>query len=264
MNSEINLLNIEKIYAEIKEVTTLNTTNFIIQGGYFESNIGISQFARNSIILASQLGQFIKKKSQRNNVIYDLLVNDLGLVCSDQVCSISNILKEKHEVLELASSLITDLQIKTQFSISTESNLKNKGLRKVRKILKAKSIDNNLYPKLYCNQNVDERKWYIKSNYGNDILLFLIRNNNFVAKCPLIMGAYYADQFLKIHYKNQQKVTSLVIIDFCSYADKDKVTKGAEVALELFHSPELSNLQKIIIPIFCDSICETIIPTIVT
>ena len=103
-------------------------------------------------------------------------------------------------------------------------------------------------------------KWYLSSKYGSDIHLFSRINDNYIAKCPLIMGTYYSDLFTQRYLENQEHIKNMVIIDFCSFTDKDKVMKGAEVALDLLNADITPKVRKIIIPILCDTKCTNMIP----
>lgn len=51
----------------------------------------------------------------------------------------------------------------------------------------------------------------------------------------------------------------MVVIDFCSFNDKDKVVRGAEVALRLFNE-EFDNIKfYYVMPVLCDLTCEKLI-----
>jgi hypothetical protein len=49
-----------------------------------------------------------------------------------------------------------------------------------------------------------------------------------------------------------------IIVDFCVFHDKSKVSRGAETALRVFQRESVR--QDIILPIFCDSLCKSMLP----
>ncbi|MCP3751649.1 hypothetical protein [Pseudomonas sp. SBB6] len=75
------------------------------------------------------------------------------------------------------------------------------------------------------------------------------------AKCPVIMGGYYAYQLIALGKGN---LRPSLVIDLCAFSDKGKVQKGAEVALKLlgYHRPE----QDVVMPVFCDPTCSLMLP----
>jgi hypothetical protein len=48
------------------------------------------------------------------------------------------------------------------------------------------------YPFLYTESKADCMQWKLRSHSGSDIVLFESHITRWIAKCPIIMGAYYA------------------------------------------------------------------------
>jgi hypothetical protein len=254
--------NIEAIYNKIETLASPYTTNFVIQGGYFESSVGFDDFSTNTLRMAINLGKLITKVSKRNNVLHSLLINDLGQACSPKGCTVAgNTINNTDVNLPDIANIIRDTGLNNNLiAFSTEKTLKNRGLRKIRKILKNKASNEELYPSLYSLVEDDVIKLYLSSKYGSDILVASVVDNNYIAKCPLIMGSYYSDMFLYGYFEKQHLVNNIFVIDFCSFTDKDKVIKGAEVSLSLFNQTAHPNITKTIMPIFCDTHCKKMMP----
>jgi hypothetical protein len=240
--------------------TKENPANFFIQGGYFESNYGVDEFSENSLIAAIKLGKIIEESCEQNEVHYGILVNNIEQTCDGPVC-IVNDKSEKNKIVDEdkeISNLIKKLKLDSyQFTITQEINLKNIGLRAIKKILKKEVADKKF--SLLHNKKGDLAKWYMSSKIGNDILLFEKYEARFIAKCPIIMGTYYAQMLKKIQKDSSKVCNSMVVIDFCSFNDKDKVVRGAEVALRLFNE-EFDNIKfYYVMPVLCDLTCEKLI-----
>jgi hypothetical protein len=81
-----------EIFSELESLklgSSQHPASFVIQGGYFESARGLDQFARASLERAFELGSRLKNKSHLNQVKYDILINDLGISCANNVCDTS-------------------------------------------------------------------------------------------------------------------------------------------------------------------------------
>lgn len=190
-----------------------------------------------------ELATFFRSSEVEHNITIGVLVNDLGMICGDNACNISP--KMDNAVQELIDGFCSNFP---DFSshVRTEKHMKNKGLRKIKKIIKRKLDQSSLlYPIEYSPTHTD---WYHQSELDNDILLFQEKHESWIAKCPTIMGAYYLTCM-----KDIDSDADSVIIDFCSFSDRDKVKKGAEVALRGFSYGESFQSQTMsIFPILTD------------
>lgn len=236
------------IVESLREYVDFNEKKSIfIQGGYFEGDSGIDEFSKNTASLALEMSNYLKGIGCGHSIKLGVLVNDLGMVCGTDVCDIT-------------SNKVTDYQVLInefcerypQFSgnVKTEKNMKNRGLRKIKKIFK-KQLDNDCF--IFSKEHDDNIKdWYHRSESDSDILLFQEKHDSWIAKCPTIMGAYYLSCMKEIDSDDES-----VIIDFCSFSDRDKVLKGAEVALRGFSLGEDFNRKNAtIIPVLINDDCS--------
>lgn len=223
----------EEIVREIDDLVLKNTkgdgTHFIIQGGYFDAISGPDEFTYISFEKALLLGKLLQEKNKNHVVQQNILINDLGISCSQGSCQTS--FSESDD--RYTQSTIDTLQAKaSQFGISltvtTERYARNWGFRRIKKIVK---IDNRhlIYPFLYTEPRDEYVQWKLRSYLGSDIVLFESHMTRWIAKCPMIMGAYYALHLARAaaHKKYTSSMTT-IIIDFCAFNDKNKVSRGAE------------------------------------
>lgn len=230
--------------------------NFVIQGGYFESARGLDLFARTSLNRALELGSILRQEDPRNQITYNVLINDLGISCADNVCQISGDGQDEERIQSAIEEALGTASLQgIELSTTTERHMRNWGFRRLRKIFKTPDWQ-SIHPRL-CGVTNDERThWKLKSRLGEEILLFEENGPAWVAKCPIIMGAYYA--FMLEGIGADTDVMSKVVIDFCSPSDKDKVAKGAEAAYTLFRPR--GRRQDVVMPVLCDSSCRTMLP----
>lgn len=226
--------------------------NVLIQGGYFESHAGIDEFSINTLKKAKELGHHLTEKYRKIKITHGLLINDLGQSCSGEACSVSSLLSTAPATLE---KQIKDLQKITgttdiNLVIATERHMKNVGLRKIKRLIKK---SNHLSRSIYPLEDNHSKKWFLSSDASDDILLFEERGLNWIAKCPVIMGAYYHTMLKLIGTTNSISI----VIDFCAANDKNKVLKGAETSHKV-----LGNCEKleIIIPVISSSDCSYLYP----
>lgn len=217
------------VIEELKEhVDFSERKNIFIQGGYFEGDSGIDRFSQRTAKIALELATLFRNSEVEHNITLGVLVNDLGMTCGADACNMSP--NKDIPIQELIDGFCSKFP---DFSshVRTEKHMKNKGLRKIKKIIK-RELDQAslLYPIEHSPTHTD---WYHQSELDNDILLFQEKHQSWIAKCPTIMGAYYLTCM-----KDIDSDADSVIIDFCSFSDRDKVKKGAEVALRGFSSGE--------------------------
>jgi hypothetical protein len=230
-----------------------NPTHYIIQGGYFETSVGIDEFSKTSYENALFLGNLLQNINNDNRVESIILANNINQDCQNKKCDISNIQEDDRNLIcKNIASLRKNSSLNGAFvNIVKESHMKNKGLRKIKKLLK-KNILKETFHDFYYVDTGTKKQCYYKSSSNDDILLFEQKGNILTAKCPAIMGSFYS-------HLHQKKYTNFptVIIDFCLFTDKEKVLKGADVAIRLFHDCE-ENLA--IVPIFCNQKCSKMSP----
>ena len=201
------------------------------------------------------VGQALKVLNPQNRVIYDMLVNDLGLSCSGDVCDITQRVASStspEQALEEALSMAQSNGV--EFTVTTERYMRNWGFRRMKKIFKSPEWREE-YGRLGVTDANDRRQWRLASDVSGSIVLFEERGPSWIAKCPIIMGAYYA--CLLGRAGDEKMAMSKVVIDLCAPTDRDKVAKGAETAFSLFRP---RRRQDVIMSVLCDPHCETMLP----
>lgn len=227
--------------------------NFVIQVGCFDAATGLDAFPYSSFEKALLLGKMIQHKNSQDLISHHLLVNNLvgnNIPTQYMASSTAKRLFDSH-------SAIAQLKAKAKASgasltVTTRRYARNWGLRKIRKIMRMENRE-VVHPDLYTQTQADHVHWKLRSELGEPISLVETHPTKWTAKCPIIIGAYYALLFFA---QAQEKNTT--IIDFCAANDKEKVRKGVETALRLFLNQEFH--QCTIIPIFCDNSCSAVLP----
>lgn len=233
--------------------------NFFIQGGYFETAYGATDFSFNSFNSAIALRRIIQKSHLKNRMFSGVLVNNFGQDCDEAICSLKEPVKADDEAIEQEiNSLIIHSRIKNaSLTITKETTLKNRGLRMIRQMFKDLSAP--IHNQAIIYKKTEMPTWYMRSKFGDDIALFDKYEDNIIAKCPIIMGTYYSDMLRKLETTTTNPNTPFVLLDFCSYKDKATVTRGVEVAFTLFNEKLQGTRKYYILPILCDIHCSKMI-----
>ena len=253
----------EEIVEEIDDLLVKNQegegTHFIVQGGYFDAISGPDEFTYTSFEKALLLGKLIQQKNKNHVVQQNMLINDLGINCSQGSCQTSFLRDDACYIQHTIDAFQAKAsQSGTSLTVTTERYARNWGFRRIKKIVK---MDNRhlIYPFLYTEPKADYIQWKLRSHLGSDIVLFESHITRWIAKCPIIMGAYYALHLAQVAAQKKSSTSmATIIVDFCVFNDKNKVSRGAETALRIFQRESMR--QDIILPIFCDSSCKTMLP----
>lgn len=211
---------IDDIYQKNNEKTVI-----YLEGGHFSHSFGADDFAVNTLNDALAFGSMIKKKYQKNiKLTYGILVDDLGLACSEDSCSslptkTTLDLSGPELPSELESILSNSKMIKRdRVLIFSERTSKNRAITSIKKIIKK---DNHIFI-----LNEEETHTEIKLIDRNQSFVMARRRGHaFTAKCPAIMYQHYKD----ISIKTKQRFTdvrNIIIVDWCDLSDKTKVTQG--------------------------------------
>lgn len=208
-----------------------------LEGGYYDTRFGPQDFSINTLSTAISVAEeVIKRKYKVIRVILGVLVNNIGIVCGDDVCVIPNKKNdvENENVLKLPEILNKMLK-KSKVTkndpviLTNEKTLRNRGLRIVKKIVNEPKkynivMDKNKEREALCSVLID----------GEKIPLTIKRGKTWSARCPLIMGQHYVDLYIKISKKYGQDI-NLLVIDMGEMYDRHKMNNGAKVALVLLH-----------------------------
>ncbi len=232
-------------------------THFVIQGGYFDADKGVDAFSRASLQRAFEIGALLATADPSRRIGFDVLVNDLGAQCNDTLCTPGN---GPHDEAAL-HAMLAEIRLLAerhgqQVTLTTERHMRNWALRRLRKLLAAPDRRQQ-QPRLHSVPLHEAgHRWQLDSRFGAPIVLFEERGDRWVGKCPAIMGGYYAYTLERM--APDTLAASKVVIDLCSPADRDKVSKGAEAAFSLLRPPHRAS--DLLMPVVCDTWCEHLFP----
>ncbi|MCS3433495.1 hypothetical protein [Klebsiella sp. BIGb0407] len=212
----------------LDEQIVSNDVIVYLEGGHYNSNYGPDDFSINSLNEAIYFSkQIIKKHKKGVRLAFGILIDNLGLNCSNNnTCEIKNT-TDKNEV-ELNQEIEAIIQLnklikRDKFIIFNERTTKNRAIDSLKKIKNNKE--------LIMSKEVDGK---VDIMYEKDEVRFLLakkNENRISARCPLLMAQHYKDiiSTLNKRYNNHQ----IIIFDWSQIEDKTKVTQG-RLALKLF------------------------------
>jgi hypothetical protein len=216
-------------------------TATLIAGGYFEAATGVDEFSRNTFALARRLGGAVQRLHRRNKVRYDVIYNDLGTVCGTDTCSIAPAAVEP----DLSPLLATG----TEFTVTRERTLRNRATRSMKAWLKDPASDRRFYR--------DGDEVCFRSRAYERVLAGVARDTYLVPRCPLIVGEYFAGYFERL--RQFTACGHRYVIDISSFADRDKILKGAEIYLR-----RADRDDETIIAVFADAACSRVVEMCLT
>lgn len=218
-----------------------NTPVVFIEGGHFDPRLGPDTFSENSLKEALDFSYvLIKKFATRVRIVLGLLVDDLGLECGTETCSISDkpTPSKTTTPTALPAQLLKILEKspvykEPRFLIFSERTSKNRAIRTLRKELE------NPQTCLLQENNNGKIKLSFQMSSGENVLLAEQEGDIFRAKCPSIMGQHYTDCAQKIHGRFPDN-NDLFLLDFSEMIDQSKVVAGADAACKVFlpHAPK--------------------------
>jgi hypothetical protein len=252
----------DDVMQSIREAISNNVQAVVyLEAGHFDPRYGATEFSRISLEDALQLTKILIKEFGRNiKIVLGILVDDLGLECSADACTIPlnqpKPVEDKATALpnELEDILSSSLLVKRdRIILSSEKTCKNRGLLKLKKLLKSASYEGIIS---LLKDDAGMTRVSFKDSEQNDILLAEFSGSIWKAKCPTIMGQHYIDCFVKIQQRFNH-IQKLIIIDWTEMLDYSKVTAGSQAAMKVFKTEGLNNLDLEIYNIFfCDNIGE--------
>jgi hypothetical protein len=207
----------------------------LVAGGYFES--GVDEFSLNTFALAHRLGGAVRRMHRRNKVLYDVIHNDLGMVCGADACA----LPAAAGPVDLSPLLAA---AKVDFTVTRERTLRNRATRTMKKWLKDPATDRRFV------RDGDEIRY--RSRSYEQVLAGVVKENHVVPRCPLIVNEYFTDYFARL--RQFTFCEHRYVVDINSFADRDKILKGAEIYLRRANSP-----QETIIAVFVDAACRNLV-----
>jgi len=225
----------------LETVSRTTRSAVLVAGGYFETSAGIGAFSRNSFALALETGRTARWLHRGNKVLYDVIVNDLGTACSTDVCTLPAPGAPVPEELDLAPLDAAAAAAGVSYSVTRERTLRNRAARAMKPALRGAAA---LTPPF--SREGDEILF--RSRTYATVLAGTVKDDHVVPRCPLIVAEYFARYFARL--RAFPDCSRRHVVDINSLADRDKVTKGAEIYLRTQGTPE----EEIVL-VFADAAC---------
>ncbi|MFF1508907.1 hypothetical protein [Streptomyces sp. NPDC058326] len=221
----------------LETVSPTSRSALLVAGGYFDTTAGIGAFSLNSFALAQETGAAARRLHRGNKVLYDVIVNDLGMSCSTDVCTLPAAGPAETDLSPLTASAAA---AGIDFTVTRERNLRNRAARSMKRWLR----DPAAHP-LFTREG-DEIVF--RSRQYEKVLAGVVKDDHVVPRCPLIVAEYFARYFARL--RAFPDCAHRHVVDINSLADRDKVTKGAEIYLRTLGTPE----EEIVL-VFADAAC---------
>ncbi|MFE4834510.1 hypothetical protein ACFRAU_07490 [Arthrobacter sp. NPDC056691] len=226
------------------EITT--DTQALISCGYFDAPTGIDDFSRSSMMAGLSLGRMLDTASAaRPGAQYTVLVNDLGMDCSEDACTLTSIRAEDMDtspLQEMANSF------GSAFSVVREKTLRNRAARKIKNWLKAPESD----PTLHLDGN---EILFDSDSHPRVIAGALNAAGTGIPRCPLIVSEFEDISFRSL--ERTPDAASRIMFDFIRIADRDKVIKGTEMYMKRRARP-----AEAMVLIFFDAETQDFVPVV--
>lgn len=231
---------IEYITPIIEQRINQDVVVIYLEAGHFNSAYGVDEFSINSLQDAILLGNLLIKKYNKNiKLVYGILIDNLGMSCSEDFCTISpnpvksepnDHLPDELEVIIAESKLLK----RDKLALFYERAAKNRSIETLKTLLK---------------KNIPEIKHVVKDNNSeiifqsydnqNQFLLAKRHDHQFVAKCPALLAQHYKDINLMLH-KRFPSNQHAIVIDWSELDDAIKVKQGKQAA-NVFNNNSVSN-----------------------
>lgn len=214
-----------EIISYVDECCHKSTGTMVIylEGGHFNHRFGVDEFSENTLRDAIFLGKILIKKYQKKvRLVYGILIDDLGISCSEDHCTVSaspiHATKTQEIPRELEKIIMeTGLIKRDRLMLFSERTSKNRAISTIKKKINHDSI--------IVTQHGLDNEVNIKTNSLGIFMLARRKGHVFTAKCPAIMSQHYKDVMLKLTQRFF-KANSFVIIDWSDASDKTKVSQG--------------------------------------
>ena len=222
----------------LETVSRAHRSAVLVAGGYFETTAGIGEFSLSSFALAQETGAAARRLHRGNKVVYDVIVNDLGMSCSDDVCTLPAAGPAETDLTPLTAAAAA---AGTSFTVTRERTLRNRAARAMKHRLRDPA-EHPLFRR-------DGDEILFRSRQYEKVLAGVVKDDHVVPRCPLIVAEYFARYFARLRAAFPDCARRHVV-DINSLADRDKVTKGAEIYLRTQAGPD----EEIVL-VFADAAC---------
>ncbi|ACS86970.1 hypothetical protein [Musicola paradisiaca] len=213
-----------------------------LEAGHYNHRFGVDDFSLNTLNDAVEFGYQLIKKYQKNvKLVYGILIDDLGMACSDHSCTLTPAsepsqekggadLPDEIDIFIAANPLIK----RDKLMIFSERTSKNRAIESIKKKIKQGSEGLMI--------NDDEAGSEIKIALGKETPFLFARRQGevFTAKCPAIISQHYKDVVMKLKQRFFES-NNFIIIDWSEISDRTKVIQGKS-ALPIIQDDDLVNL----------------------
>lgn len=209
----------------------------VLEGGHFNAEDGAELFSIETLRSALAVGEnLIRSYRKRVRIMYSILVNDLGMACGKNVCTISQHSAKQSDALppELEAMLQGNRFVKrNRVVIATEKHCRNRGLKLLKTHLEHEMTANET-PLVIHTQ--DHRSTFMfQTEDGHEVEIAFRKEKQWTVKCPLIMAGHYRELIDKARQRCVGD-SAIAVVDFSELSDRGKVTRGTELALRIFGS----------------------------
>lgn len=208
----------------------------VLEGGHFNAEDGAELFAIETLRSALVVGEtLIRSYGKRVRIMYSILVNDLGMACGKDFCTILQ-QRAKHQGDALPPQLETMLKgnrfvKRDRVVIATEKHSRNRGLKLLKTHLEH---DLNETGTPLVIRTLDHRSTFmLQTEDGYEVEIAIREGKQWTVKCPLIMAGHYRELIDKARQRCIGD-SAVAIVDFSELSDRGKVTRGTELALRVF------------------------------
>ena len=232
-----------KLFASTEKKLVESSNNPIwifLEWWHFDPRDWATEFAIQSLKESVSLWErLIKEYKNKIKIIFWILVDDLWLDCwTSWECNI-NQSRKSFDPSKLPSDLEDILKSskyvkRDRVAIMWEITAKNRWIKTLKTILSWEIEYNNEL--ISTKEEWEIRKIFFSSDDWPKVLIWEKRTESTrVAKCPTIMWQHYTDIF-NLLQKRFPEIWEKIIVDFSDSRDINKVTKGSELWLRLFHA----------------------------
>ncbi|MFF1880181.1 hypothetical protein ACFVVC_01765 [Pseudarthrobacter sp. NPDC058196] len=221
-------------------------TQALISCGYFDAPTGIDYFSTSSMRAGLDLGRTLDSTYGPGTAAqYTVLVNDLGMDCSADACTLTKVRAEDIDISPLQEMAAS---YGGAAGVVREKTLRNRAGRKIKNWLKDPESDPTL--RLDGNDIL-----FDSDSYPRVLAGALNASGTCIPRCPLIVSEFEEVSFRGLG--RQGSATSRIMFDFIRIADRDKVIKGTEMYMK-----RRARAREAMVLIFLDADTQDFVPVV--
>ncbi len=227
-------------------VEDVRPTAFFLEGGHFDPRFGATQFARNSLEDALEVGgELVSRFGRAVRIVFGILVDDLGLDCNGGSCatgSSSAVETAGNPLPDALETILGSHRIvkRDRVVVSSERNAKNRGVERLKRMTSSDNTPGDWSEGLRQERTEKGKRFII--DVGQSVELAAVCAGAWSAKCPLIMAQHYLDVASGIRQRFPAG-PRIVLVDWSEMLDRPNVVAGAKVAVHLSGASESHSLD---------------------